>query len=239
MPRTKFRVEVLTPEGEVFNEEVEMISTKTTVGSIGVLANHAPLLAMLDPTELRLYRSDSEIVRFAQAEGYMVYAIGFHSRCRCGSNGGMIETDPDPSLKKIAAESGGGYFELKEGMDLSSTFTRVADAAVHASGFSLLCSCSCSRGGARKRRTEPELEPRTQNPEPNLSTNREERTRKRELPLLQDRCGDLDRRSLHGVGTEGGPLHCTARWAACRCVDASHHDVEAARSGRGDASDEG
>jgi len=37
-----------------------------------------------------------------------------------------IETDPDPSLKKIAAESGGGYFELKEGADLSSTFTRVA-----------------------------------------------------------------------------------------------------------------
>ena len=35
-------------------------------------------------------------------------------------------TDPDPSLKKIAAESGGGYFELKEGADLSSTFTRVA-----------------------------------------------------------------------------------------------------------------
>jgi len=38
----------------------------------------------------------------------------------------MIETDPDGSLKKIAAESGGGYFELKEGADLSSTFTRVA-----------------------------------------------------------------------------------------------------------------
>lgn len=67
----KFPVEVLTPEGELFAEEVQMISTKTTVGSIGVLANHAPLLAMLDPTELRLYRSDSDIVRFAQSEGYL------------------------------------------------------------------------------------------------------------------------------------------------------------------------
>ena len=66
------------------------------------------------------------VLKRAQAEGYMVYAIGFHSRCRCGSGGRMIETDPDPSLKKIAAESGGGYFELKEGMDLASTFTRVA-----------------------------------------------------------------------------------------------------------------
>ena len=71
MARTKFTVEVLTPEGEIFNEEVEMLSTRTTVGSIGVLANHQPLLAMLDPTELRLYRSESDIVRFAQAEGYL------------------------------------------------------------------------------------------------------------------------------------------------------------------------
>ncbi len=71
MARTKFRVEVLTPEGEVFNEEVEMVSTRTTVGSIGMLAHHSPLLATLEPTELRLYRSESEIVRFAQAEGYL------------------------------------------------------------------------------------------------------------------------------------------------------------------------
>ena len=71
MAHEKFRVEVLTPEGEIFNDEIEMVSTKTTVGSIGILANHAPLLAMLDPTELRLYKSDSEVVRFAQAEGYM------------------------------------------------------------------------------------------------------------------------------------------------------------------------
>jgi F-type H+-transporting ATPase subunit epsilon len=69
-----FPVEVLTPDGEVFSEEVQMISTRTTVGSIGILANHAPLLAMLDPTELRLYRSDSEIVRFAQSEGYIQVA---------------------------------------------------------------------------------------------------------------------------------------------------------------------
>jgi F-type H+-transporting ATPase subunit epsilon len=68
---TKFPVEVLTPEGEVFAEEVEQISTHTAVGSIGILAGHQPLLAMLDPTELRLYRSDSDIVAFAQAEGYL------------------------------------------------------------------------------------------------------------------------------------------------------------------------
>jgi F-type H+-transporting ATPase subunit epsilon len=74
MARTPFSVEVLTPEGEVFNDEVEMISTRTATGSIGILANHTPLLAMLDPTELRLYRSESEIVRYAQGEGYIQVA---------------------------------------------------------------------------------------------------------------------------------------------------------------------
>jgi F-type H+-transporting ATPase subunit epsilon len=67
----KFPVEVLTPDGEVFSDEVEMISTRTSVGSIGILANHSPLLATLDPTELRLYKSDSDVVRFAQGEGYL------------------------------------------------------------------------------------------------------------------------------------------------------------------------
>jgi F-type H+-transporting ATPase subunit epsilon len=69
--RTPFRVEVLTPEGEVFNDEVEMVSTRTGIGSIGILANHQPLLAMLDPTELRIYKSDSDVVRFAQGEGFL------------------------------------------------------------------------------------------------------------------------------------------------------------------------
>ena len=77
MPRTTFPVEVLTPEGKAWEGEVEMISTRTAVGSIGILANHAPLMAMLEPAELRLYESGSEnpdsadTVRFAQGEGYL------------------------------------------------------------------------------------------------------------------------------------------------------------------------
>jgi F-type H+-transporting ATPase subunit epsilon len=66
-----FQCEVLTPEGEAFEGEVQMISTRTGVGSIGVLAGHQPLLALLEPTELRLHRSGSEIERFAQGEGFL------------------------------------------------------------------------------------------------------------------------------------------------------------------------
>jgi F-type H+-transporting ATPase subunit epsilon len=68
---SKFKCQVLTPEGEAFNDEVEMVSTRTTVGSLGILAHHAPLMGMLEPTELRLYKTESDIVRFAQSEGYL------------------------------------------------------------------------------------------------------------------------------------------------------------------------
>jgi F-type H+-transporting ATPase subunit epsilon len=68
---SKFNCQVLTPEGEAFNGEVEMVSTRTSVGSLGILANHAPLMGMLEPTELRLYKTESDIVRYAQSEGYL------------------------------------------------------------------------------------------------------------------------------------------------------------------------
>lgn len=73
MARTPFRVEVLTPEGACFDDEVTQISTRTKTGSIGILARHQPLLGILEPTELRLYRgeADGEVVRFAQGEGYV------------------------------------------------------------------------------------------------------------------------------------------------------------------------
>jgi F-type H+-transporting ATPase subunit epsilon len=64
-------VEVLTPEGEVFSGEVRQVSTRTAVGELGILANHAPLLASLRPTELRLHVSESETRRYAQAHGWL------------------------------------------------------------------------------------------------------------------------------------------------------------------------
>jgi F-type H+-transporting ATPase subunit epsilon len=67
----KIDVEVLTPEGEVFNGEVKQVSTRTASGEIGILANHAPLLAALRPTELRLHVSDSETKTYAQAHGWL------------------------------------------------------------------------------------------------------------------------------------------------------------------------
>lgn len=67
----KLSVEVLTPEGQVFEGDVKQVSTRTTTGEIGILANHVPILAALEPTELRLHITDSETERYAQAHGWL------------------------------------------------------------------------------------------------------------------------------------------------------------------------
>jgi F-type H+-transporting ATPase subunit epsilon len=64
-------VEVLTPEGEVWSGEARQVSTRSEVGELGILANHAPLLAALRPTELRLYLSENDVKRYAQAHGWL------------------------------------------------------------------------------------------------------------------------------------------------------------------------
>jgi F-type H+-transporting ATPase subunit epsilon len=64
-------VEVLTPEGEVWSGEARQVSTRSEVGELGILANHAPLLAALRPAELRLHLSESETKRYAQAHGWL------------------------------------------------------------------------------------------------------------------------------------------------------------------------
>ena len=63
--------EVLTPEGPVFEGDVVQLSTRTAVGEIGVLANHAPVVGRLVPAELRLHVTESETRRWAQAEGWL------------------------------------------------------------------------------------------------------------------------------------------------------------------------
>jgi F-type H+-transporting ATPase subunit epsilon len=67
----KLEAEVLTPEGEVFKGELQMLSTRTAVGEVGILAEHIPMVARLVPAELRLHKSDSDVETYAQGEGWL------------------------------------------------------------------------------------------------------------------------------------------------------------------------
>src|SRR3954452_22448514 len=71
MAEQNVEVRLLTPEGEAFPGEGEQLSPRTSVGEIGILANHVPVLARLMPTELRLHMPGGEVRRWAQAEGWL------------------------------------------------------------------------------------------------------------------------------------------------------------------------
>ena len=71
MPEHTLEAQVLTPEGEVFSGELQMLVTRTTVGEVGILAGHIPMVARLVPAELRLHKSDSEVDTYAQGEGWL------------------------------------------------------------------------------------------------------------------------------------------------------------------------
>jgi Ca-activated chloride channel family protein len=75
-----------------------------------------------DDTSSRIGRG--AVLDRARAEEVMVYSIGLQSEYFDGAR--MVRTKPDSSLKRLADETGGGYFELKKTADLGPTFSRVA-----------------------------------------------------------------------------------------------------------------
>jgi F-type H+-transporting ATPase subunit epsilon len=63
--------QVMTPEQEIFSGELVQLSTRTTVGEVGILARHTPMVARLVPAELRLHLDGGETRRYAQGEGWL------------------------------------------------------------------------------------------------------------------------------------------------------------------------
>jgi F-type H+-transporting ATPase subunit epsilon len=123
-------VEVLTPEGEVFNGEVKQVSTRTEVGEIGILANHAPLMAALAPTELRLHVSDSETIRYAQSHGWLQV---FGNRARLLLEEAITPEDLDAgALKEQLADAEQRLSENEKG---SADFARAQKDKDRAEAF--------------------------------------------------------------------------------------------------------
>jgi Ca-activated chloride channel family protein len=67
----------------------------------------------------------THVMDHARAEDVMVYAIGLVNEYFNGQQ--RVRSQPDRGLKKLAEDTGGGYFELKRTADLGETFTRVAE----------------------------------------------------------------------------------------------------------------
>ena len=131
----KLDVEVLTPEGEVWSGEVRQVSTRTQSGQIGILANHAPLLAALRPTELRLHVSDDETLRYAQAHGWLQM---FGNRARILveeaaapedlDSGVLKERRSDAERRLAESEKGGADFaRAQKDLERAEAFLAIAE----------------------------------------------------------------------------------------------------------------
>jgi F-type H+-transporting ATPase subunit epsilon len=72
-----FSVSLTTPDGAVFEDEVEMVIVPGAAGEIGVLARHAPLIALLKAGSTRIYanRDSGEVQEFATGPGFFTVEL--------------------------------------------------------------------------------------------------------------------------------------------------------------------
>jgi len=71
MPEKSFRLETVTPERIVLEQDVASIVVPGTEGSLGVMANHAPLMAELTTGEVWVRDPDGHVTRLAVSGGFM------------------------------------------------------------------------------------------------------------------------------------------------------------------------
>ena len=83
------------------------------------------VLVFTDGDDTASRKGMGDVLDRAKATETMIYAIGLESEFPVGP-GRMQRTRPDRGLRKLADETGGGYFELKKTTELAPTFTRVA-----------------------------------------------------------------------------------------------------------------
>ena len=101
----------------------------------GATGRRKIVLIFTDGDDTASRRGQGDVLQKAKAKETMIYAIGLESEFFNGVR--LQRTRPDRGLRKLAEETGGGYFELKKTDDLAPTFTRVAQElhSLYALGF--------------------------------------------------------------------------------------------------------
>jgi F-type H+-transporting ATPase subunit epsilon len=68
---TPYPVELITPEGIAFSGDAERLVVPGAAGELGILANHAPLISLLEPGETRLTDAEGTVRRYATDDGFV------------------------------------------------------------------------------------------------------------------------------------------------------------------------
>jgi Ca-activated chloride channel family protein len=83
------------------------------------------VLVLSDGEDTTSHMAGDDVLNTAQDGHVMVYAIGMHNRYFNTQQ--WVVSRPDPFLRKLTSQTGGGNFEISKATELNSTFTRVAD----------------------------------------------------------------------------------------------------------------
>ena len=68
---TPYPVELITPEGAAYADDAQMVIVPGAAGQLGILANHAPLVSLVDAGEVRITDAGGELHRFATSSGFL------------------------------------------------------------------------------------------------------------------------------------------------------------------------
>ena len=68
--RRRFEVSLVTPEGAAYEGECELLIVPGAAGEIGIMARHAPLVAMLKAGSTRVHVQENEVIEFATGPGF-------------------------------------------------------------------------------------------------------------------------------------------------------------------------
>jgi len=99
-------------------------ATAASLDELKPIEGRRVILLFTDGDDTASHTSLGSAIDRARAEDVMIYAVGLESNFFDGQR--MVRSKPDRGLRKIADETGGGYFELQKTADLAPTFTRVA-----------------------------------------------------------------------------------------------------------------
>ncbi len=138
----RIQAEVLTPEGKLFKGELFQVSARTVVGEVGVRARHAPMLARLVPSELRLYEDESDFdssggKHFVAAEGWLevfankvtVLVAEAHEPDQLDT-AALKERVADAEQRIGDSEEGSAAYETAEAdLERAQAFLKAADSA--------------------------------------------------------------------------------------------------------------
>jgi len=107
---------------DAIDESIDMLSD---------IGGRKIVVVFTDGDDTASRRGRGDVLDKAREKEVMIYAIGLESEIL------NQRTRPDRGLRKLADETGGGYFELKKTDELAPTFTRVAQElhSLYALGF--------------------------------------------------------------------------------------------------------